>query len=1100
MLQKIALPLFCLFLLVTVASAQQDQGVITGTVTDSTGAVIPGANVTATEVNTNISRTAETNMSGVYVIGPIRIGTYDVTVESAGFKKAVNSGVEMHANDRIGLDVSLELGSMVEVIEVTGATPLLQTQEASLSHLVQRREIEQLPLNGRNYQTLALMSAGVAPEIGGRDMGPMMEGGHTKSGFVSHGQPALQNNYILDGIDNNSTVMGQQDRKSQAVIPSLDAVQEFKVQTSNYSAEFGRNAGAMVNITIKGGTNDLHGSAYNFLRNDIWDARPTFSYTDRDGDGKADPGILRQNQFGVTMGGPIIKNKTFFFGSYEGWRVRQGKSTRSTVPTSLEKSGDFSQTDGLSALDDPTGGVFPDMKIPQSRIDPVSAKLVDLYPAPNYTDPSTRTNYLASPPKNINRSQYDFRVDHTFSSNDTIFGRYSFYNFTNLDGGPWPGIADTGNFHDNYGRHLTISETHVFSPSLVNEVRFGYKYLFVNRRSPSDTPLADANAQIGITGVSIPDDPPIFGLSRIRFTGGLGFNELGAGYFRPNIKDMGTYQFIENLTWLKGNHSFKFGADIRAEQTNILGGKWARGGWIFDGRYTGISLGDGLLGWAFRTQESRLDIAEYLIPSYSFYAQDDWKITPNFTLNIGLRWELRLPWIENEGRYNFVNFDPSSPDFGNVTTANTSGSIEERAMIKFDKNNFAPRIGFAWRIGDKWTIRSGAGMFYGGQMGLGASARPSGNFPFSSTVNVKGSGSAPSSLFRDGIPAGFLGEPATVNTVADFPKDSSVDTWDDNFPLPKTSQWNLTVQRQLSSDMSLEVAYVGSATQRIAGGYNVNDGGPGDPGTITARRLFPSLDSLSLRTPWGHADYHGMDVSLRKRYASGYTFTLGYTWSHSLGQLGEQFVGGDGTGTQSATCFSCERGNASNDVRQRFVYSYILELPFGQGKRFLNQGGVVDHILGGWQFTGIISAQTGQFFDATWPKKDKALGTVQGEWRADVVGDWKPSNQNPDQWFLTDAFAKPCYPDSSVWTNCSQGNLGRNAIQEAGIFNLDFGLAKTWRLTERFELQYRAEAFNFTNTPSYGTPGNGLDSSNAGVIRGTHSTERQIQMGLRLTW
>ncbi|MCP5115483.1 MAG: hypothetical protein GY953_32050, partial [bacterium] len=378
--------------------------------------------------------------------------------------------------------------------------------------------------------------------------------------------------------------------------------------------------------------------------------------------------------------------------------------------------------------------------------------------------------------------------------------------------------------------------------------------------------------------------------------------------------------------------------------------------------------------------------------------------------------------------------------------------------------------------------------------------RPSGNFPFSSTVDDRGSGSAPSGLLQDGIPAGFLGEPATVNTVADFPKNSAVDVFDDNFPLPQTSQWNFTVQRQLLTDMSLEVAYVGSATQRIAGGYNVNDGGPGDTGTISARRLFPSLNSLSLRTPWGHASYHGMDVSLRKRYASGYTFTLGYTWSHSLGQLGEQFVGGDGQGTQSATCFSCERGNSSNDVRQRFIYSYILELPFGVGKRFLNQGGAVEHILGGWQLTGMISAQTGQFFDVTYSKKDKFLGTVQGEWRADVAGDWKPSNQNPDQWYLTGAFAKPCYPDGSVWTNCSQGNLGRNAVQEGGIFNWDVGLAKTWSITERFKLQYRAEAFNFTNTPSYGTPGRNLDSSSAGVIRGTHSTERQIQMGLRLTW
>ncbi|MCP5110523.1 MAG: hypothetical protein GY953_06770, partial [bacterium] len=254
---------------------------------------------------------------------------------------------------------------------------------------------------------------------------------------------------------------------------------------------------------------------------------------------------------------------------------------------------------------------------------------------------------------------------------------------------------------------------------------------------------------------------------------------------------------------------------------------------------------------------------------------------------------------------------------------------------------------------NNWTIRAGAGIFYGGQMGLGASARPNGNFPFSSTINNTGSNTVASGFIRDGIPAGFLGEPAEVSTVDDFPRNSSLDIYTFDDPLPQTSQWNFAVQRQLSQNMSLEVAYVGSATQRIDGTYNVNDGGPGDPSTERARRLFSNLNNVNYRSPWGHASYHGMDVNLRKRLSSGYTFTVGYTWGHSISQLGEQFVGGDGTNTQSASCFSCERGNGTNDVRQRFIYTYILELPFGRDRKFLNQGGIVDHILGGWQLTGM---------------------------------------------------------------------------------------------------------------------------------------------------
>lgn len=1081
-------------------SSQQDQGFIAGTVTDTTGAVIPGTKVTVRDVNTNISHDTTTNSGGFYSVGPIKIGVYEVSATVEGFKRSIREGVELHASDRIGIDFQLQVGNVVETVAVTGTTPMLQTEQSDISHVVERVDIEQLPLNSRNYQALALMTAGVVPEIGGRDLGPTMEGGHSKSGFVSHGQPALQNNYVLDGVDNNSNVMGQQDRKSQSVIPSLDAVQEFKVQTSNYTAEFGNNAGAVVNVTIKSGTNDFHGSAYDFLRNDIFDARPTFSYIDRTGDGKADPNVLRQNQFGATIGGPISRNRTFFFGSYEGWRIRSVGSAQVTVPSLLERQGDFSATARISSLKDPLGGTFPNRLIPKARFDPVMIELLEFYPNPNFSDPLTRVNYVVSPPHSIDRNQYDGRVDHRFSDKDVIFARYSYYDFANLDEGPIPGVASAGAVHDNFGRHLSISETHVFSPSLVNEFRFGYKYVKPNRRTPTDVPLTEANAAVGITGVELPSEVDFWGMSRIQFTGGLGFQQLGGNFNQPNVKDIRTIQLIENLNWTNGNHNLKFGADLRYDMSNIYGGKNARGGFTFDGRYSGISLADGILGWAYQVHSSRLDLARYFFQSYMFYVQDDWKVTKDLTLNLGLRYELRTPWMEASGRYNTIDFRINSPNFGVVTTADKDGTIEERSLSRFYKDGFAPRLGFAWRFQPGWTFRGGAGMFYGGQMGLGADSRPSANFPYASVVTAQGTNQVAAGFLRDGIPTGFLGELVTVQSVNDFPKNASLQIWSYDYRPPLTSQWNATIQRQIRENLSLEVAYVGSATQNISSTYNANDTGPGDPKTINARRIFPRLNSITYRSPFAHASYHGMDLNFRKRMSDGFTFTFGYTWSHSIGQVAEQFVGGDSPSVQDTACFSCDRGNSSNDVRQRGVFSYIYELPIGKGRRFLNRRGFADTVFGGWQLTGMLVKQTGQYFHVTWANKSSFLGTNQGEWRANIVGAWEIADRGPDKWFDPAAFAKPCSPNDSTWSNCSQGNLGRNSMQEPGIFNWDFGVGKTWSLTERFRLQYRAEAFNLSNTPSYGTPGRNLDSGSAGVIRSTNSTERQIQMGIRLTW
>ncbi len=1079
--------------------AQQDQGVITGTITDATGAVIPGAMVTIGEMNTGITVEKQANASGTYVSGPLKVGMYEISVGTEGFKTAVRSGVEIHAGDRIGLNFALEIGNLVEVVEVTGATPLLQTESATLDYTVERQQIEDLPISGRNYQSLAQLTAGVVPEIGGRDRGPLGDS-RLGGGFLSHGQQVGQNNFLIDGIDNNSTIMGQQDRKAQAMIPSMDAVQEFKIQTSNYSAEYGRNAGAVVNVTIRGGTNEFRGSAYEFMRNDFFDAREAFGRNDRDGDGKADPAVLRQNQFGATFGGPIKKNKAFFFASWEAWKLRKAQSDFEIVPTQAERSGDFSQTANLGNLNDPLGDPFANKTIPSARFDSSFNQLADLYPAPNFAD-NTRRNFVNNPPWTTDRDQLDFRYDHTFSANDNFFVRYSHYRYDNLRAAPLPGLArgSVGNdrsLDDNDGDHLASSWTHVFSPTMINEVRVGYKWLKVNKVQDAP-PQSELNAQFGLNGLN--EDPSILGLPRFQLTGGLAHAGLGGSPNLPNGKVSQTWQFVDNLTVIRGNHSLKMGADLRHDFADILGSQQATGTFRFNGRYTGIALGDGLLGWVDRGQSGTTIDANMNFDSYMFYFQDDWKITPKFTLNLGVRYELTTPYVEQDDRMNRVEFDAGS-DFGRIIRAGElGGGTADRALISFDKNNWAPRIGFAWQPGANWTVRSSGGVFYGGSQGLGASARMLRNFPFVAAVSARGSGSAPVFLLQDGFPSDFLGDlNAPVTSVDDLPSNSVMRTWSKEFPMPQVYQWNFSVQRQLNDTMVLTTAYVGSSSTNIQYSYNINAPGIGPSNTERQRRpFFESLNGVTYRTPAAHASYHGLDTTLTKRFSKGFMFTSAYTWSRSIAQTKELFVGGDNTTAQDVTCLACERGPSTNDTNHRWVNSYIVDLPFGSGQKYLSRGGVLNAIFGGWQMTGILSMQAGQFYDLTLANPTANLGTNGvGSWRPNVIGDHRLSNPTPNLWFNPAAFETPL----DVNGNPTFGNLGRNALQEGGIFNWDVGLMKNFQVTERVRLQFRWEVFNVTNHPSYGTPNANFSSPDVGKITRTHSLPRQQQLGIRVSF
>ena len=1060
--------------------SQQDMGVVTGIVTDVSGAVVAGARVVATDTETNETRTVETLASGSYTVGPLRLGTYDITVEKPGFKKEIWRGVAIHAQDRARLDFRLAVGQVSDAVLVTAETPLLDSETATLSNVVNEREIRELPLNGRNFQQLAWLSAGVLPSTQGRD---------ATSGFNANGQQVTENNFILDGIDNNNNVMGMQDKKAQVIIPSLDAVSEFKLLTSNYSAEFGRNSGAVMIVSIKSGTNAFHGTAFEYLRNDYFDARNTFNYV-QGADGKAHPTKLRQNQYGGTFGGPVIRNRTFFFGSYERFSQNNGQTLSGTVPTDAEKQGIFPTS--LAIIKDPTTGQpFPGNQIPTSRFDPTAAKMLSLWPESNFAGSGTRQNFVSNPAATLNRNSIDARVDHNFSDSDKLFVRFSHQTLDSNNGSIFPepargAGANLYSINTNPAYSAALSYTKILRPTLINEFRYGFVRQLTNLHELTSTPLSDLTAKYGING--IPGNSTLFGLPLFDFSGGIGFTGLGEPGSIPNFKIHQVHQYLDNIIWNRGNHSFKFGADIHFQRSDILGGNSSHGSFSFTGAFTGTSLSDFLLGLSNSATLSTSLIGEMRFRNYMFYAQDDWKVTPRLTVNLGLRYEFTTPWYEKHNNMNTLVLNPG-PAYNTIQSAGYCGdSLSCRGLENLNLLNFAPRLGFAFQLDNRTVIRAGAGTFYGGQGALGANARQINNFPYSRSVTLSSAGSTPALILKNGFPAGLL---QTVNAP---PANSNWDVWAKDFPEPTIYQWNFSVQREIFANLSLTAAYVGSSSNYLAGSYNYNGAMPGPPATIALRRPIPQWNTITLETPYGHSSYNGLNVQVERRYAAGLTLNAAYTWSHSIDNIPETFGSAAGD-IQQTTDFNASRASSGFDVRQRIVISGVYELPFGKGRMLMNRGGILNTALGGWQLTSIVSRQSGLPFDVTVANIQQRLGANNvGEWRPDVVGNPDISNPSRNLWFNPAAFALPQGP-AGVW---HYGNEGRNVLRANGLGNLDSGLMKIFDITERIHAQFRWEVFNVTNSPQYAAPVNGIDSPDLGKVQSTVNSPRQMQFSLRV--
>ena len=1170
------------------AVAQKDAGAIVGTVHDPTGAVVVGAKVSVTDFERGQTFTATTSASGEYVASPLRIGKYTVTVEHPGFKTAVSNTVEINVQDRAAVNITLEIGATSEKMEVTATTPLLNTETSELGQVVDQKRVSTLPLNGRNFAQLALLSAGTAPsEPGSRD-----EGGY---GFSANGARSLQNNFLLDGVDNNSNLPDLLNETNFVIQPPIDALEEFKVQTNAYSAEFGRGNGAIVNAVIKSGKNQLHGSLWEFLRNEKLDSKNYFD------DRKGSTPPYKRNQFGGTFGGPVYipgvydgHDHTFFFFDYEALRVRQAQTQNVFVPPSATwRNGNFadlltstpaltdqSNPNSAPALDcsgNPTflGEIFDTRQtqqrtgvnyplglcgvpfagniIPTGQIDPLAMRLTALFPSDGPVDATTGNNFLANPVLKESRKNFDARVDQRFSDADNVFFRFSFENQPSSIPGTFPGLGDGGGFfsgvEDNSYRSFATSWTHIFKPQLINEFRLGYNRINSQRAQFNANLNVSADPSINFPGV--PFSPGIGGLPQ------LGFSDvatLGSPTYLPSKELQNSYTLSENLTWVRGHNTFKFGTEIRREEFTIFQPASPRGNLSFSPQFTDnpAALGSGgsgfasfLVGLTDGGGINNLHNVDYFRQTYSFYGQDDWKITPKLTLNLGLRYEVFLPVTERHdqlGTFDLTNTatptlivpkgqaQQLTPIIASIVTISRTGS---KSLIRNDLNNIAPRVGLAYQVTDKTVVRAGYGIFYGGQEnGPYSNPSPGFNPPFFVAQSFSGGcgfASANPTLFnsdpllnqdcavdglsnqpgnlpgQDGL---FVGFPATALTDPNTPTFFSVDQ---HLRTPYMQQWHLGFQQELPGDSVLELTYAGSKGTKLYTFFNGNQATPVDPAIDSRpnalRRPFPTIDAgIDWFRSTGKSDYNSLQAHYEKRFSHGLQIGASYTWAHSIDISSNANLGP----TQNNSDFrdvrfpGAEYGNSDFDIRQRFVLSSIYELPIGHGKKFLGDAsGVFNQIVGGWQMSNIVSISTGNWYtvlDGTgnYANADGNAGGVSQ--RPDRISDPLKAgpvlaNSDPachttisqgglaaDRVGVPASFFNTCAFDKPVAGTF--GNVGRNTIQGPGNRDWDFSLFKTFSAGEKAHLEFRAEFFNILNHTNFLFAKSGPQNGNGSTIRG----------------
>jgi hypothetical protein len=1101
-------------LMTTVAlnvAAQQITANIRGTISDPSGAVVQAATVTAKQSETGLTRTATSDHGGNYVLVELPVGHYSLEVAARGFRKYLQEGISLNVNETAMVPVHLAVGAETEQIQVMADAQLIQSASSGLGIAVLERELLDLPLDGRNFSQLGLLQPGVVPLTAGlREAGGSLRDGQA---YSVNGQRPESNNFLIDGANNVNAVDA-----GFVLKPPIDAISEFRILTHNANAEFGQNLGSTTNIITRSGSNSFHGAAWEFLRNDAMDASDFSTHT-------VQP--LKQNQFGGAFGGPMVKDKTFFFAYYEGLRNRQGKTVDATVPSLLQRQGDFSELCTVPGGDFDSNGLCTDIQtnpshqlygfdfsaghpapIPYNRLassDPISQNILSFYPHAN----SGLNTFITTESLSVNNDQFGLRFDHYLSPFDTLNFRYMF------SGGPTTDPLSTSGAgvpgfpvgEQDRAQNFAVQETHIFSPALIGVARFSYlrnKFLFdehINHEPPSSLGF-----QYGPT-LAAAAGPP--------FVQVAGYAAVGDPITGPRNTYQNTLDWSGSLSWIRSRHEMRFGGGFRRDQINAVQGIASNGFFVFSTFPFSDGFASFLSGQPVFFLQGGGDLSRHIrAKALNFYGQDTYKATSRLTLNMGLRYELPSPNTELHNRQNL--FVPGAQS--KVVPSAPAGLLYPgdpgvpAGLIPTQKTAFAPRVGFALDPtgSAQWLVSAAYGIFYepyytgqGGPLQDPISAPPYLQTPQASfPVNFP-------NPFHGANPFdGTFAEPMTLLVIS--PK----------LRLPYAQDWNLNIQRSFGTDWLFQIGYVGTAGVRLPrfleGNPTVYDPGRSTVDNVNQRRLYSGCTltgpppntcvygSVGEIASVANSNYHALESSLHKRFGHGLSFLASYTFSKSIDDVSSfnitgsasQPVAGENDLAQNPFDLGAERGRSMFDARHRFVLSYQWSVPFWrQAHAWYEQ------VLGNWQFNGIFTVMSGTPFTVFDPNDVSLQGSAPeisgfSSNRPNLVGDPNAGPHTAQQWFNTSAFQR-ITPDPNSPVR-QFGNEGRNVVQGPGYANWDFSAVKNIRVTERKELQFRGELFNFLNHTNLRLPNSDI-SSPAQTFGSIHSDlgPRVIQLALK---
>ena len=1043
----------------------QATGTISGVVTDESGAVIPGVTVEVTNTDTNQSRTAVTGSDGFYTVPLLQPGPYTVKATLQGFRTYVREGLRVAVESTSRVDVRMTVGALEESVRVTADSPLVETASASMGTVIDEKKIVELPLNGRNFTQLGTLIPGVVappPGLGGA-AGDATPGGFgaATAGFSVNGMRNQSNNFLLDGASNNDTF-----NTGFVMRPPPDAIQEFKIQTHSYSAEYGRNAGSVVNVVTKAGTNDLRGSAWEFNRNDGLQSRNYFAPADQE------KPKLDQNQFGGSLGGPIVRDRVFGFGYYEGYRNTRGDTTNIVVLSDAQRAGNF----GSTTIRDPqTGLPFANNTIPQGRLNQTALRLIEDF-VPRANEGANR--YVASPQINDDRNSFGSRVDFRLTDRHSLLGRFL---LTKTDASSPALIRPIGTTSKSTLTDYMGSHTFVLSQNAINVARMSYNKIDAQPAVTSGLSNEDY-------GILVPNTNPLAqGLANMLVSG---FFTLGDANQPFVNRGNDVFQFVNDFTWTRGTHTMKFGFDMRREHMFIAFINRPNGDYTFNGVHTGNAAADFLLGLPAQFRRTTTNQAQdgvgYL---YAGYAQDEWRVAPNLTVNAGVRYEVSQPFEDKNGALNAFHPGKQSSRFPDAPVGLVypgDPGIPDGTYAT-DKNNFAPRLGVVWDpFGDgRTSVRAAWGVFYDALAGQGdffqnGVLAP----PFTPLVEVN----APP------VPL-TLNDPLSVITGSGsrFPPGLIIIGWAEDFETPYAYHFNATVQRQIGDNMGAEIGYVGSRGRNLPIFIEVNPGVYQPGQTAPGARLFPAYSLVRPTFSVAESKYDSLQASLRMRPNRGINFLASYTLGSAKDHVSGLNIGGEprpvlpvtvGDEASIQRALDFEWGHALFDVRHRFVLSFGVELPTPDAR-----GTAMRHVLGGWQVNGIFQKQTG--FPVTLTDSRTSIRFLTN--RPDATCD--PNENAPhtvEQWFNTECFVRRVGAE----TGDRPGNAGRNTIRGPGFASTDLSLFKNVELGGSHRIQLRFEAFNVFNQTRFNNPSGAIGTTNFGVITSAQDG-RVIQLGIK---